>query len=70
MFVRNGTTWSQLAHIKANEPEAGGRYGFSVAADGDTLVFGSPDESSSATGVDGDPLDNDAEKSGAAYVIR
>jgi len=70
VFVRDGTRWSQLALIKSMEPGAGDRYGFSVAANDDTIVFGAPGESSGATGVDGDTLDATAQGSGAVYVIR
>jgi len=33
-------------------------------------VFGAPNESSGATGVNGDALNNTAEGSGAVYVVR
>jgi hypothetical protein len=69
-FARSGAQWSQLALIKAEPPEANDGYGFSVASDGETLVFGAPTESSMATGVDGDATLNGAEGSGAVYVVR
>ena len=69
VFVRNGTTWTQQAYLKASNTEAGDGFGFSVSVSGDTVVVGSPFEFSNATGVNGDPSDNSATNSGAAYVF-
>lgn len=70
VLTRGDSSWQQLAMIKAEPPEAGDQYAYSVAAEGDTLVFGAPGESSTATGVDGDAEVNGAAKSGAVYVVR
>ncbi len=40
-----------------------------LSADGDTLAVGAPGESSGATGINGDPNDDSAPDSGAAYVF-
>lgn len=40
-----------------------------VAVDGDTIVVGTPAESSNATGINGDDSDNSANSAGAAYVF-
>jgi hypothetical protein len=69
VFVRTGGTWSEQALLKAFDGESGDRFGESVAIDGDTAVVGAPRESSDALGVDGDPLNSDAYRSGAAYVF-
>ena len=69
VFVRNGTTWSQQAYLKASNTGAGDRFGEAVAADGDTVVVGAFRESSNATGVNGNQADNSAAFSGAAYVF-
>lgn len=53
VFVRNGTIWSQQAYLKAAVPKHYGHFGTSVAASGDTVVVGSPYDSSLAAGVDG-----------------
>ena len=68
LFERVGTAWSQEAYIKAPNTDADDRYGFSVALSGDTLAVGADFEDSRATGVDGDPLDDAAVDSGAAYL--
>jgi FG-GAP repeat len=69
VFIRNGTTWSQQAYLKASNAEGGDHFGNSVAISGDTVVVGALDEDSIATGVDGNQGDNSATNSGAAYVF-
>jgi hypothetical protein len=69
VFVRTGVTWTQQAYLKASNPGAGDEFGISVAIDGDTIVVGARDESSSATGVDGDQADDSTQFAGAVYVF-
>ena len=69
VFIRTGTTWSQQAYVKASNTRADARFGSSLALEGDTLVVGSSQESSSATGIDGDQSDTAAPSSGAVYVF-
>ena len=72
VFVRNGGGWSQQAYLKASNTSGGvkpDQFGWSVAVSGDTIVVGAYLEDSSATGVDGDQLDDGAFDSGAAYVF-
>ncbi len=69
VFVRNGTTWSQQAYLKASNTGAGDSFGVSVAVSVDTVVVGATGEESDATGVNGDQSDNSAPDSGAAYVF-
>ncbi len=69
VFVRNGTAWSQQAYLKASNTEANDDFGRSVSISGDTVVIGAARESSNATGVDGDPNNNSAGNSGAAYAF-
>ena len=69
VFVRTGTSWAQEAYIKASNPAAVDRFGFSVALDGSTLVVGAYQEDSNATGVNGNETNNLATNSGAAYVF-
>jgi hypothetical protein len=57
VFTRNGVDWSQQAYVKASNTATNGGFGGAVALSGDTLVVGSPGESSIAT------------SSGAAYVF-
>ncbi len=69
VFVRNGTNWSQEAYLKASNSGAGDEFGYRVAISGDTIVVGADGESSKATGVNGDEIDNSALYAGAAYVF-
>ncbi len=69
VFVRSGSTWTQQAYLKASNTEAGDFFGYSLTVSGDTAVIGAYAESSNATGVDGNQVDNSASSSGAAYVF-
>lgn len=69
IFVRQGATWSQKAYLKATNTGALDTFGKSVALSGDTLVVGADHEGSTAAGVNGDPWDDSAFGSGAAYVF-
>ncbi|MEM9461307.1 MAG: DUF4215 domain-containing protein [Myxococcota bacterium] len=70
VFVHNGLDqWSQQAYLKPSNTWAD--YNFTAAAlssDGHTLVVGAPGESSSATGIGGEPIDDSIESSGAVYL--
>jgi hypothetical protein len=69
VFVRSGTTWSEQQFIQGSNTEFSDEFGTSVAVHGDTLLVGAPWESSIATGVGGNELDNSSTRSGAAYVF-
>ena len=66
VLVRDGTTWSEQAFLKANNADSNDSFGSSVSVSGDTLVVGAPNEESSATGG---LIDNSAPDAGAAYVF-
>lgn len=69
VFVRNGTTWSQQAYLKASNTNTNDSFGQSVSISADTIVVGAYDEASSATGVNGNQSDNTFTSAGAAYVF-
>lgn len=69
VFVRNGTSWSQEAYLKASNTDAGDRFGVRLGMSNETLVVGADREDSSATGVGGLQTDDSARDSGAAYVF-
>ena len=69
VFVRDGGVWSQQAYLKASNTDGTDLFGASVAISGDTVVVGAIQESSNATGVNGNEGDNSAANSGAAYVF-
>ncbi len=82
VFVNVAGVWSEQAYVKASNTNtvpadakfrgSGGQFGESVAlsADGSTLAVGAIQESSPATGVNGDQHQNDeAAGAGAVYVF-
>jgi uncharacterized protein (TIGR03437 family) len=69
VFVRNGGVWTQQAYLKASNTDVGDQFGTSVAISSDTIVVGAPNESSNATGVNGNQSNNSASAAGAAYVF-
>jgi hypothetical protein len=66
-----GGAWAQQAYVKASNTRQGAVFGSSVAisSDGSTLAVGSSNESSAATGIDGNQADTTATGAGAAYVF-
>src|SRR5207253_708201 len=50
VFVRNGTTWSQQAYLKASNPDVNDSFGYSVAICSNTVVVGAKEEWSNAIG--------------------
>jgi hypothetical protein len=71
VFVRTNGVWTQQAYVKASNTGANDQFGHSVAlsADGSTLAVGALQESSSATGINGNQADNSSAGSGAVYVF-
>ncbi|MFZ6027424.1 MAG: choice-of-anchor D domain-containing protein, partial [Chloroflexota bacterium] len=69
IFVRSGSAWSQQAYLKASNTGLDDNFGQSAAVSGDLLAVGAYQEDSSATGTNGDPANNLAADSGAAYVF-
>lgn len=65
----NGTQWEEVAYVKASNPGPKDGFGANILiGDNGTLVVGVSEEGSSATGVDGDQDNDDAEFSGAVYL--
>ncbi len=69
VFKRSGSTWVQQAYLKASNTGEYDLFGWSVAVSGDTVVIGAYGESSNATGVGGNQVDDIGFGSGAAYVF-
>ena len=59
----------QQAYLKASNTGATDRFANSVAISGDTVVLGTDQEDSNATGINGDQSNNTAANAGAAYVF-
>jgi hypothetical protein len=71
LFTRTGDVWTQEAYLKASSTGAGDYFGgtLNLSADGNTLAVGAKNESSSAKGVNGGEINNNAPKSGAIYIF-
>jgi hypothetical protein len=72
VFVRDAMDqWAQQAYVKASNTGMQDFFGRSVAlsGNGSTLVVGSAQEDSDATGIDGDQANDSAPNSGAVYVF-
>ncbi|MCP5523945.1 MAG: cadherin-like domain-containing protein [Verrucomicrobiales bacterium] len=68
VFVRDGTTWSQEAYLKASNTGSGDTFGASVAVSGDTVIVGAPWESGRGAGAAYVFVRNDATWSQEAYL--
>ncbi|MBL9148250.1 MAG: integrin [Phycisphaerae bacterium] len=69
VFGRTGSTWSQLAYLKASNPGAQDGFGGALAVSGGTVIVGAASEDSNATGVNGVQGNNAASSAGAAYLF-
>jgi hypothetical protein len=71
IFTRDASnSWSQEAYIKASNTGRLDAFGWSVSLFGDDLAVGARREYSSATGINGDQLNDDAESAGAVYLFQ
>lgn len=70
VFGRSGGSWQQQAYIKASNTDSDDHFGdVSLSEDGNMLAVGAAREDSSATGNNGDQIDNSSENAGAVYVF-
>ena len=71
VFTRSGTNWSQQAYVKVSNNTFFDRFGSSVALsdNGNVLAAGAISEQSSATGINGQQIDETAGLAGAAYLF-
>lgn len=63
--------WTQQAYVKASNTGENDWFGFSVALseDGSRLLVGARNESSKATGINGDQADDSVTQAGAVYAF-
>ncbi|SNT18970.1 FG-GAP repeat-containing protein [Noviherbaspirillum humi] len=71
VLALGGSLAEGVGYFKASNSRAHAMFGYSVAlsADGTTLAVGAIDESSAATGINGDQTNTAAPNSGAVYVF-
>lgn len=70
VFSRMGSTWSQIAYVKASTTGTSDYFGRALAlsADGLTLAVAAQYEDSNATGIGGNQTNNAATNAGAVFV--
>jgi hypothetical protein len=71
VFVRNGSTWTQQAFIKASNPHRQDWFGvrINISGDGNTVAVGAQNEDSAAKGINGNQADTSAAEAGAVYYF-
>jgi len=71
VFVRNGTTWTQQAFLKASNTGFNDWFGSRIAlsGDGNVAAIGASLEDSAATGINGNQKDESANEAGAVYLF-
>jgi hypothetical protein len=70
VFRRGDRGWAQLAYVKPPVPQTSDVFGFARALSERRLAVSAEGEDSRATAVNGDPTDDGAPDSGAAFVRR
>lgn len=70
IFRFDGSEWRFEARLKQPDPASQDYFGVSVDIDGNWLVVGADREDGADTGLGGDPTNDDATDSGAAYLYR
>lgn len=70
VYRKTNGIWSEVAYLKAPNADDKDEFGYAIAlsGDGNTLAVSTINEASSATGIDGNQLDNLAPASGAVYL--
>ena len=69
VFIRNGTTWSQQAYLKASNADGFDEFGNTVAISGDTIAISAFLERSDADVINGNQFDESVTNAGAVYVF-
>ena len=71
VFVRNGSTWTQQAFLKASNPHRQDWFGVrvTISGDGNTVAVGAQNEDSAAKGINGNQADTSASEAGAVYYF-
>ena len=68
VYVRSGTTWTQRGYLKASNTEFNDTFGHAVGVSGNNAIVTAESEDGAGLEVTGDPDDNSANQSGAAYT--
>ncbi|MDK9779840.1 hypothetical protein KIT90_00460 [Vibrio sp. B172a] len=70
VYRKTNGIWNEVAYLKAPNADDKDEFGYAIAlsGDGNTLAVSTINEASSATGIDGNQLDNLSPASGAVYL--
>lgn len=70
VYRKTNGIWNEVAYLKAPNADDKDEFGYAIAlsGDGNTLAISTINEASSATGINGNQLDNLAPASGAVYL--
>lgn len=68
LFGRDGSTWEQVAYVKASNPGEGDEFGVAVAVTEGAFAVGAPNEDGGGTGLDADPTSEAVSQAGAVYL--
>ncbi|MEF1202996.1 hypothetical protein QTO12_20790 [Vibrio owensii] len=70
VYRKTNGIWNEVGYLKAPNADDKDEFGYAIAlsGDGNTLAVSTINEASSATGIDGNQLDNLAPASGAVYL--
>ncbi len=69
IFERVGSTWQQVAYVKASTRGVNDSFGSRVSMDGDTIAIAAVREDSGSGGINGNQHDQTQRDSGAAYIF-
>ncbi|MDB6133165.1 MAG: Integrin alpha beta-propellor repeat protein [Verrucomicrobiales bacterium] len=69
LYTRFNGAWSQVSRLTTPQPRRDDAFGGALGLSGGTMVIGAPGDDSSATGINGDQLNNAMADSGAAHVF-
>ena len=71
IFTNSNSNWAQTTYIKAPNNNSGDQFSrVSISDDGNTLAVGAIFESSNASGINGDQIDNSLSSAGAVYLYQ
>lgn len=69
VYRKTDNKWEYEAYLKATNTDDSDNFGYSLAISGSRIAIGAIKEDSSATGVNGDLVNNDKLNSGAVYIL-
>jgi hypothetical protein len=71
VFAKNGSSWTQMAYLKATNPRQEASYGqaLAIAGDGSVMAVATWEESTGTTGIDAPQTPSSNDPVGAVYLL-